>query len=235
MTPLEATEDRFGFSYPPLYKQLHAEGLLDTGQFGPQWLTSEFPRLRLRPPLLLFGQDFELMQITDIAEETAEFFNPDSYREVRPDLRFVPFAMSGGGDLYCFHLNAATEAGVPIVYVWHDADEATFQAGNLQDFMFRSLLKAVAEVDQDSLIMVGDFTENCRAMLCTHGPFLTPRQREVVAGIYQRDLSAQARALPRGRNATCRGLLSDEELVQILSAEIGFEHFGQSFGYMREE
>ncbi len=174
------------------------------------------------------------MQFADIAEEIAELLGPDSYWQLRPELRFIPFAMSGAGDLYCFHPNAATDAGVPVVYVWHDADEATFKAKNLQDFMFRGLLEAVAEVDADSLIMVGGFTENCRTMLGTHGPFLSTRQRGVVADIYQRDLSAQVRPLPRGRNATYRGLLSDEELQQLLGTEMGFEQLDQSFAYMRE-
>ena len=234
MTPLEAIEERYDFTSPALYRQLYAEGLLDIGQTGPDWLTREFPRLRLRPPLLLYGHDFELMQIGDIAEEIAEFLDPYSYREIRPELRFIPFAMSGAGDLYCFHLNAATDAGVPIVYVWHDADEATFKAKNLQDFIFRGLLEAVAEVDADSLIMVGDFAENCRAMLGTHGPVLNARQRDVVAEIYRRDLTTQVRQLPRGRQATYQGLLSDEELAQVLGTEIGFGQLDQSFAYMRE-
>ena len=114
---------------------------------GPEWLTREFPRLRLRPPLLLYGHDFELMQVGDVAEEIAEFLNPDSHREIRPGLRLIPFAMSNGGDLYCFHLNTSTDAGVPVVYMYHDVDEATFQTKDLQDFMFRSLLEAVVEVD----------------------------------------------------------------------------------------
>ncbi|WP_456830938.1 SMI1/KNR4 family protein [Deinococcus sp. UYEF24] len=235
MTPLEAIEERFEFSYPTLYKQLYTEGLLDIGQFGPQWMTSEFPRLRLRPPLLLFGHDFELMQLEDIAEETAEFFNPDSYREVRPGLRFVPFAMTGGGDLYCFHLNAATEAGVPVVYVWHDADEATFQAKNLQDFIFRGLLEAVVGIDKESLIATDDLSENCRAMLATHGPFLSPRQRQLVEDLYARDVTGYTSQLPNGREYQTRGLLSPDELAQILRAEIGFEHLDRRFGYMREE
>jgi SMI1 / KNR4 family (SUKH-1) len=233
-TLLEATEARYGFTYPALYRQLYTEGLLDIGQLGPEWLITEFPRLRLRPPLLLFGNDFELMQLADVAEEIAEFLNPDSYREVRPELRFIPFAMNGAGDLYCFHLNAATGEGVPIVYVWHDADEATFKAKNLQDFIFRGLLGAVAEVDSDSLIMVGSFAENCQAMLGTHGPFLSARQQDIVTAVYRRELTTQVRRLPKGHEQTYSGLLSDAELEQLLATEIGFEQLDQSFAYMRE-
>lgn len=195
MNPLEAIEERYGFIYPALYKQLYAEGLLDIGQTGLEWLTREFPRLRLRPPLL-YGHDFELMQVGDVAEEIAEFLNPDSYREIRPELQFIPFAMSGAGDPYCFHLNAATDAGVPVVYMYHDANKATFKARKLQDFIFRGLLEAVAEVDLASLIMVGDFAENCQAVLDTHGLFITSRQREVGADIYRRGLTTQVCRLP---------------------------------------
>jgi len=171
----------------------------------------------------------------DIAEEIAEFLDPDSHREIRPGLRLIPFAMSGGGDLYCFHLNTSTDAGVPVVYMYHDVDEATFQAKNLQDFMFRSLLEAVVEVDADSLIVVGDFAENCQAVLDTHGPFLSARQRDVVADIYRRELRTWVRQLPRGRATTYQGLLSDEELAQILGTEISFEQLDQSFTYMLED
>ncbi len=171
----------------------------------------------------------------DIAEEIAEFLNPDSSREIRPELRFIPFAMSGAGDPYCFHLNAATDAGVPVLYMYHDANEATSKARNLQDFIFRSLLEAVAEVDADSLIVVGGFAENCQAMLGTHGPFLSARQRDVVADIYRRELRTWVRQLPRGRATTYQGLLSDEELAQILGTEISFEQLDQSFTYMLED
>lgn len=41
MTPLEALEERYDFTYPALYIQLYAEGLLDIGQTGPDWLARD--------------------------------------------------------------------------------------------------------------------------------------------------------------------------------------------------
>ena len=90
-------------------------------------------------------------------------------------------------------------------------------------------------VDADNLIVVGDFAKNCQAMLGTHGPFLSARQRDVVADIYRRELRTWVRQLPRGRAMTYQGLLSDEELAQILGIEISFEQLDQSFTYMLED
>ena len=93
----------------------------------------------------------------------------------------------------------------------------------------------MVEVDADSLIVVRDFAENCQAVLDTHGPFLSARQRDVVADIYRRELRTWVRQLPRGRATTYQGLLSDEELAQILGTEISFEQLDQSFTYMLED
>ena len=121
------------------------------------------------------------------------------------------------------------------MYACYDANETTFRARKLQGFIFRGLLEAVAEVDSDSLMMVGNLAQNCWAVLDTHGSFITLRQREVGADIYRRGLTTQVYRLPKGREATCQGLLSDDELEHLLGTELGFEHLDQSFGYMRED
>ena len=93
----------------------------------------------------------------------------------------------------------------------------------------------MVDIDADSLIATDSLSENCRAMLATHGPFLSPRQRQLVEDFYARDVTGYTSKLPNGREHQTRGLLSPDELAQILSAEIGFERLDQSFGYMREE
>ena len=101
---LQTFETRHRFAYPPLYLQMAQNGFLDFGQTGAGWFTQEFPKLKTRPPLLLYGDDFELIDGSRIAEELDSQHDPDSCWDVREDYLFAPFAQNGAGDLYCFFL-----------------------------------------------------------------------------------------------------------------------------------
>lgn len=214
MTILETIEKDYDFTYPTLYKQLSKDGMLDWGVLGPEWFNNEFPHLRENPPLLLFADDFEIMEEDDISAGMQEgmLFADETHR-------FVPFGVTGAGDWYAFYYNLQDGNDVPVVLVYHDSNEAVVLAKNLQDFIFAQLLEAVTNPDPQypGLIADGDMQENTRHFLRTHAPYITPHQQEIVAETYR------------------KGSLTGEELQAILEAEINFEWLDSSFPYQVNE
>lgn len=210
MTILEEIEKDYHFTYPALFKQLNTDGMLDWGILGPEWITDVYPGLKANPPLLLFASDFELMDEEEISEEIEEGLPLADKAH-----RFVPFAFTGAGDWYAFYYNLKDGDDVPVVLVYHDANEATVLARNMQDFIFSQMLEAITNIDPEypGLITDGDMKVNSYNFLRTHAKYLTPHQQQVVAEAYQ------------------KGTLTGQELHAILEAEMSFEWLDKSFPY----
>lgn len=210
MTTLEKIEQEHQFEYPALYKQLDRDGMLSWGKLGPGWYSQEFMRRRDNPPFLLFACDFEIIDQEDIAGEVAEgmLFADKSHR-------FVPLGYTGAGDWYAFYFNLKDGDDVPIVMVYHDCDEAVVMAKNLQDFIFARMLEAVVEQNPEypGPISNGDQAANTANFLRTHAPYLTTRQQEIVARVYE------------------KGVITENELRDILKEEINFDWLDRSFPY----
>ncbi|MFB6455303.1 SMI1/KNR4 family protein [Chitinophaga sp. Hz27] len=210
---LEALEQLHNFRYPALYKQLYADGMLNWGTFGPEWYSRVFPQLRSHPPLLLFGNDLEVIDVPDVAallEEGILFADPVH--------RFVPVATSGAGDWYALYYNLQDGDDVPVVLVWHDSNEACILARNLQEFIFMQMLEAITDMDTNypGLISAVDFKENCQLWLKSHAPYLTARQQEVIKAAFE------------------KGALTNAELHDIFEQELSFQLMDSSFPYQEE-
>lgn len=207
---LESIEQEHHFAYPALYKQLHQNGMLSWGKLGPDWYKQTFPLLKENPPFLLYASDFEIIDQPDISGEISEgpLFADKKHQ-------FVPIGYTGAGDWYAFYYNLKNGDDIPVVLVYHDADKAVILAKNLQDFIFATLLEAIACIDPDypGLIEAGDLKTNARNFLRTHAPYMTQQQQEIVSGVYE------------------KGTLSREELNSILQAEIGFDLLNTTFRY----
>lgn len=212
---LSEIENQYGFTYPALYRQLAHDGMLDVGEYGPDWYKLVFPALKDRPTLLLHAGDFELLSIKAVAGELEELHDADSYRQVDPAFKFIPFAKTGAGDHYCFFPSGQSDDEMPVVLLWHDQNEVNYLANNLQDFIVRLLLDSMA--DQDTYNDVGDeeFKDNLQKMLDTHLRYLTPQQSAVLQALLARDVIDYEVALPKGRTDTHRGLLTDVELRKL--------------------
>ncbi|WP_197253987.1 SMI1/KNR4 family protein [Paenibacillus dendritiformis] len=125
MNQIEQIEQRFGFKYPELYKRLYDDGMLDWGEYGPNWHATYWEKLKRNPPLLLFGDDIELLEFNQIVEKIEELKDPEDYRATKPEFQFVPFAMTGGGDLYVFQFDKQCGENVPVTLVPHDNESAS--------------------------------------------------------------------------------------------------------------
>ncbi|MFY0252463.1 SMI1/KNR4 family protein [Chitinophaga sp. 30R24] len=207
---LEEFEKEYGFTYPTLYKQLYKDGMLNWGEFGENWLDKVYPAIRTAPPLLLYANDLEIMDLATVSEEME-----DGFLFADPVHRFVPFAVSSGGDWFAFYFNLQQEEDVPIVQVYRDANEACILAKNLQDFIFLQMLEAITDLgpESPSLITYGDLKENCGNFLRTHSPYLTPHQATVVATVYE------------------TGKLTNVKLHEIVEQEMNFQWLDSSFPY----
>ena len=216
---LEIIEKLYDFKYPEIYYRLLEDKMLDWGLTGSNWYGTEFPKLKNNPPLLLFGQDFEIIDSTDvIIQEIDDFSDTDDYRQTKAEFyyKFIPFGKTGAGDLYCFLLNKENEV-CAIILVWHDANEVNILSENFEKFIFRQLLESVVEPYEEGLIMSGNFKENIENQLNSHRKYLTKSQIEVLEEIYSREIN--------------NGLLDQAEVERILM-ENGIED--ETFEYQVE-
>lgn len=230
MTPQDI-EKKYKFEYPELYKQLYLDGMLDMGEYGPNWYTEVYPTLKDNPPLLFHTYDFKLMNLKNVDDEIKELSDPENYRKINKEFRFIPFGRSYGGDHYCFFLNEENNGNIPIVFVWHDLNEVEYLGKNLQDFMFRALLTDMVYIDQD--VSDKEFRHNLEMAHISHKKYLTEKQQNVLQTILNLDIKEyEITYLNRKENA--RGLLTYEDKDKILKEIIPFDKMDTSFEYSTE-
>ena len=232
---LTEIENDHDFKYSTFYKQLEQDGMLDVGEYGPNWYNTVFPKLKENPTLLLHSYDFELLNTNSISEEINDFTDPDDYRQINPEFKFIPFAKSGAGDHYCFFLNEQNGDDIPIVFVWHDCNEVNYLAKNLQNFIFRTLLTDMSEQDTYNNVSDKEFRENIENVLKTHTKYLTEQQTEILSDIFSKEIIDYEIEFSNKRKEKHRGLLTDEELKEILLQIIPFEKLDKSFEYSLPE
>ena len=228
---LSEIERQHGFACPSLYRQLEREGMLDVGEYGPDWYKLVYPTLTERPTLLLHADDFELLSVKAVAAAMEELADPDDYRQIDPALRFIPFAQTGAGDHYCFFASSQHAGEMPVVLLWHDQNEARYLAKNLQDFLFHMLLKSMADQDTYNEVSDEEFKEQLATTLGTHARYLTARQADVLQALLARDIVDYEVVLPKGRRQAHRGLLTDLEVARLREELIPYEKFDSYFAY----
>lgn len=227
---LQDIEIKYKFQFPNLYKQLDIDGMLNVGEYGPKWYAEVYPTLKENPTLLLHSYDFELLNLKSVDEEIGDLTDPDDYRQIDKKFNFIPFAKSGGGDHYCFFLNEENEGNVPVVYVWHDANEVSYLAKNLSDFIFRMLLTDMSNQDIYNEIPDEEFRNDIEAVFKSHKKYLTEQQNNILEDILKREIFVYEIVLGSQKEAA-RGLLTDVELKKLLNEIIPFEKMDQSFEY----
>ncbi|MDO4880645.1 MAG: SMI1/KNR4 family protein [Capnocytophaga sp.] len=222
MNTLQQIEQTYNFKYPALYHQLFEDKMLDWKHCSPKkWIEFVYPKLKKTPPLLLYGYEFEVMSFSDISKQIDDFANPKSCWGFSSSHFFVPFATDWLRDYFCFFFDEENPKEEPIiVFLCYDCIEGTFIANNLQEFIFYGLLYAVFDVENHSLIHNSDFYENIHNMFCTHRPYLTDEQAEVIQEIYERKLFKHIyRYGNNGRGGQwskeCIGLISREEFETL--------------------
>jgi hypothetical protein len=160
MTTIENIEKHYQFTYPSIYKRLWEDGKLDwykgwnePWQPNRNWKTEVYPVIKDKPPILLHtGGDLQMLR----PEAIADYEFPDWWH---PEHRFVPFAETGAGDVFAFYANVNIDGDTPIVLAFHDNNEAIYLAQNFEDFIFRTMLEAVADIDENHIAL--NFNDRC--------------------------------------------------------------------------
>ncbi|MGK5047991.1 SMI1/KNR4 family protein [Janthinobacterium sp. GB4P2] len=228
---LSEIEHQHGFTYPSLYRQLERDGMLDMGEYGPDWYKLVYPTLKDRPTVLLHADDFELLSIKAVADAVDTLLDAGDYRKIDSAFQFIPFAHTGAGDHYCFFASGQQDGEMPIVLLWHDQNEAQSLAKNLQDFLFQMLLNSMADQDTYNDVSNEEFRDQLTKTLGTHARYLTARQAEVLQALLARDIIDYEVVLPKGRKEVHRGLLTDIELASLREELIPYEKFDSCFAY----
>lgn len=173
MHTLAEIELATGQTFPALYHRLDTEDRLSRGATHPQWAQVFLPELQPVPPILLYAQDYEPLERGELLEAWQELTAEDHYNPLRQDLQLLPFARTGAGDSYCFWTNAPGCDEPPVLLVWHDDDRADVLARNLQDFLFRKMVEAVADYEAPyTLLSHGDLADNLQRWLGSHRAWL---------------------------------------------------------------
>lgn len=236
MELLQDLAQELKITYPKVYQELYAKGMLDWGTASANWYEETFPNLKKNPPLLLFAEDIEIWEPIEYKAGIAEIRNREVY-DISEKYDFVPFAKNGAGDLFVFQYDLQNVDDVSVTFLPHDDNEALVLAPNLQDFIFRQLLEALREIDEDSMVYEEEETDlkaNLKAQLQTHRPFLKARQIEVLEGLYERDIFEYSFKTPNGSTYVCEGLATYDEVEELLAREIGFTHLNEVFDYTKD-
>ncbi|MDX5517745.1 MULTISPECIES: SMI1/KNR4 family protein [Stenotrophomonas] len=211
-------EQQLGQAFPALYHQLQGDRMLDWGTFCHGWVTSVYPTLRARPPLLLYAREFELIAPADIVGHAEQFTDEDSHVRLRERLQLLPFGSTGAGDYYCFWQDPSAPGEPRVVLLWHDDDRVDLLATNLQDFIFRMMVDAVADLD-DCLLEEGDIADNLQRWLRSHRPYLRAAQVQALEELYA-DPAIHA------------GGVGEDVATALIRRVIGFEGIDTHFSYV---
>lgn len=227
MTVVEL-EQQYNIVYPELYKQLEQDKMLDVGVYGATWYAETFPKLKDNPTLLLFSDDFELCPVASVAGEIDWLRDPENYMAIKAEYSFIPFAKNGAGDMYCFLMSEEVEGDYPIVFVWHDDIEATYEAKNLRDFIFKRIVSDMSFLDTYNNVSDEEFLDSVSATLKTHSRYLSVDKVTLLEELSRRPLIDYDN---ESYGEQCRGLLTEEEYKEIITKHIPYEKMNVSFPY----
>ncbi|WP_368865865.1 SMI1/KNR4 family protein [Stenotrophomonas maltophilia] len=174
------------------------------------------------PPILLYAQDYEPLERGELLEAWQELTAEDHYNPLRQDLQLLPFARTGAGDSYCFWTNAPGCHEPPVLLVWHDDDRADVLARNLQDFLFRKMVEAVADYEAPyTLLSHGDLADNLQRWLGSHRAWLRDDQATALEALFARSAEIE------------QGEIDEDQAQALVQQLIGFERLDESFAYVR--
>ena len=219
MITLQEIEQTYHFKYPTLYYQLWEDGMLDI-RWQEGWWKNIFPELKKNPPLLLFREQFSVIEDTEeiILLLKEEYKNSDSKKEIKSNYLLVPFARECAGDIYFFYNSENSKPTPRVIKHWEDYDSSEIIADNLQNFIFYGMLSMVHSIYTKAPICLGDFYENIANLFRTHRPYLTEKQVEVIEKIYSRKLTTY-KAIQVKKNNLLTALIHYQDYTALLSDE----------------
>ena len=204
MNEYEKIEQQYGFATPPTYRQLEAQGHFDYRRDQADWLRF---------------YDCEWLSLEGIA--TYKF---NSW-EIAVDGGFVPFAINGRHEPYCWRLDWATDGNEPPIVICERSERAICLAPNFGGFLYRMAVEAFAGRND-----VGS-NPTCKDELW--------RAIDIIAGVLPPAWSARLldlRSMPWRKDAKSGNMvvLSWAEGEQIIQADLSFPHLNEKSFHDKE-
>lgn len=169
--------------FPEKFHEIYETGAMEWIEVGNKKFNENRERyLNDSKAFLMLSCDCEPIFFDDI-HETLKTLNEmllwrkeDNDEELDEKYRLIPFAMNGGGDMYCFlYENGADEQKV-IMYAHDCYDNPEIIGKNFDEFLYVEMLSVVAyAVDDD------DFTELEGEQWKNNLDYLSPEYRKMIS------------------------------------------------------
>lgn len=199
MDEFKSIEQRYGFSLPPTYRQLESQGHFTTGRGCGDWLGF---------------YDCEWLTLAGIANY--EFHS----WEIAVDGGFVPFAITGRHEPYCWRLDWAVEGSEPPIVICEQSEKAFCLAPNFNGFLYRLAIEAFAGRND-----IGSNPKSKDELL---------RAVDILTGILPAAWAARldelsTRSWSKDDKSGNMLVISWAEGAQIIQADLAFPHLNEKF------
>jgi hypothetical protein len=227
---LAKLESKYKYKYSKFFKKLWDEGMIDwmdgrRTEFSSKesWENTIYPKIKENPKVLLHtgGFDFEMLSADEMLNfKFDEFWDIDKHT-------FIPFGKTDEGIVYAFYNNIKTDGESAVVCIWNDMNETEVLAKNFEDFIFRKMIEAVYDIDNDELNAdyKKDGFEAYRTDILndlkTISPYLKEEYVEILSDIYNRENVI--------KGMISYSLLNRDEFTNIVQDKLHFEELNAVF------
>ncbi|WP_252222969.1 MULTISPECIES: SMI1/KNR4 family protein [unclassified Clostridium] len=148
---LEEIENIEGIKFPRFFRDIYSTGAMKW-MTSYKWLNENREELSNTPAAFMYGveSDCEPLLFEDIQDrkEFIDEMNEISGYKIKEEYTFIPFAITGGGDIYCFIYKNKTELTHIILYK-HDTDDIVSYGVNFEEFLMWQMSAAITEWEQE--------------------------------------------------------------------------------------
>jgi hypothetical protein len=201
----DSLAEHTGIALPPLLRALILAGR--TG-YGENWRDTWRQRCLEDPPAFTSWYDFEWLDAATCRQTVDEWLNPAA----QGGRRFLPFAQSGAGDMYCL---MPYEGGVGVALVLHDMRCSELEYRSFGDFVLRRFLDTFVCLDhlRHSFSEAEAYTV-VRSDLACLAPYLAPADAAYLQGFCQ---------LPPTQHVFLPGPMAQPQPVLALMSQAQFD------------
>ena len=151
---LSEIEEYFNVEFPEKFQQIYASGAMDWMECDIAEFNENKEKYISDPAsFLMMDSDCEPLFFSEVMESYDRLRQWITWKEddekvrLKDDIKLVPFAQNGAGDLYCFLYEDDNEPKV-IIYAHDDDDTPGIAADSFDEFLYLVMLSAAA-FDED--------------------------------------------------------------------------------------
>lgn len=148
---LEEIEKIEGVKWPKLFRDIYDIGAMKW-MTSYAWLNEHREELLNSPEAFMYGieSDCEPLLFEDIQErkEFIDEMNEISGYKIKEEYSFIPFAITAGGDIYCFVYKDKDKL-VHIILYEHDTEDIVSYGLDFEEFLMWQMYAAITNWDQE--------------------------------------------------------------------------------------